>query len=154
MAVFTEKPSVTSSNCYYETLKNALILIKLGTNVDLTIDFVTTCSVLNFLLPWQQEDISKLPKTTILRWYFSSKLIPKCCNFSMDCDLAKGFSALVSHYITIDLGSFIVSHKSKIFLAMMGTTAPFKPPKQKGAHPSFGNHLMYHFHTGAAPKKW
>jgi hypothetical protein len=33
MAVFIEKPPVTSSNCY-ETIKNASILIKLGTNVD------------------------------------------------------------------------------------------------------------------------
>jgi hypothetical protein len=52
MAVFIEKPPVTSSNCY-ETMKNASILIKLGTTVDWTIAFVTTCSVLNFLLPWQ-----------------------------------------------------------------------------------------------------
>jgi hypothetical protein len=35
MAVFTEKPPVTSSNCY-ETMKNASILIKLGTNVNWT----------------------------------------------------------------------------------------------------------------------
>jgi hypothetical protein len=33
MAVFIEKPHVTSSNCY-ETLKNASMLMKLGTNVD------------------------------------------------------------------------------------------------------------------------
>jgi hypothetical protein len=38
MAVFTEKPPVTSSNCY-ETMKNASILIKLGTNVDWTTAF-------------------------------------------------------------------------------------------------------------------
>jgi hypothetical protein len=31
MAVFIEKPPVTTSN-YYETMKNASILIKLGTN--------------------------------------------------------------------------------------------------------------------------
>jgi hypothetical protein len=33
MAVFIEKPPVTSSNCY-ETMKNASILMKLGKNVD------------------------------------------------------------------------------------------------------------------------
>jgi hypothetical protein len=33
MAVFIEKPTVTSSNCY-ETMKNASILMKLGKNVD------------------------------------------------------------------------------------------------------------------------
>jgi hypothetical protein len=38
---------------------------------------------------------------------------------------------------------------SKNFLAMRGT-APFKPPKQKGAHPSSGNSLMYHFHRSVA----
>jgi hypothetical protein len=51
MAVFIEKPPVTSSNCY-EIMKNASILMKLGTIVDSTITSVTACSVLNFLLPW------------------------------------------------------------------------------------------------------
>jgi hypothetical protein len=74
----------------------------------------------------------KIAKNHYFALIFSSKLIPKCCNFSMDSDIAKGFSALVSHYITIDLGPFIVSHNSKIFLAMMGTTAPFKPPNRRG----------------------
>jgi hypothetical protein len=83
MTVFIEKSPVSSSNCY-KTIQTALILIKLGTNVDWTIDFVTTCSVLNFLLLWQRVDISKLPKVTILRRVFPSKLISKCCNFSMD----------------------------------------------------------------------
>jgi hypothetical protein len=64
MAVFIEKPPVTSSNCH-ETMKTALILIKLGTDVEWIIAFVATCSVLNFLLPWQRGDISKLPKITI-----------------------------------------------------------------------------------------
>jgi hypothetical protein len=49
MSVFIEKSSFTSSNRY----KTASILIKLGTNVDWTIALVTTCSGLNFLLPWQ-----------------------------------------------------------------------------------------------------
>jgi hypothetical protein len=35
-------------------LKTASILIKLGTSIDWTIAFATTCSGLNFLLPWQQ----------------------------------------------------------------------------------------------------
>jgi hypothetical protein len=55
-------------------MKNASILIKLGTNVDWTIAFVTTCSVLDFLLPWQRGDISKLPKITILPRFFPSNL--------------------------------------------------------------------------------
>jgi hypothetical protein len=46
MAVFIEKPD-KCSNCY-ETIKNALILIKLGTNVDWTITFVPACSILKF----------------------------------------------------------------------------------------------------------
>jgi hypothetical protein len=50
------------------------ILIKLGTNVDWTIAFVTTCSVLNFLLPWQRGDISKLPKITICLDFFHQNL--------------------------------------------------------------------------------
>jgi hypothetical protein len=163
MAVFIEKPTVTSSNCY-ETMKNASILIKLnasiliklGTNVDWTIAFVTTlfvcfgfyvtstqyrsyrdvpCSVLNFLLPWQRGDISKMPIITILPWFFPSKFISKCYNFSRDWDSVKGFSALVTRYRRIDLGSFLASQKSKIFLAMRGTSPP--------SNPISGNHLMY-----------
>jgi hypothetical protein len=44
----------------------------------------------------------------------------------------------------IDLGSFLASHKS---------TTPFKPPKQKGAHPPSGNPLMYLLDGGGA-EKW
>jgi hypothetical protein len=69
MAVFIEKPPVTSSNCY-ETMKNDSILMKLGTNVDYTIASVTACSIVNFLLPWQRGDVSKLPKITILHCFF------------------------------------------------------------------------------------
>jgi hypothetical protein len=50
MAIFIEKSPVASSNCY-KTIKNASILIKLGKNVDWTVAFEQTCSVLNFLLP-------------------------------------------------------------------------------------------------------
>jgi hypothetical protein len=43
MAIFIGKSPVTSSNCY-KTIKTASILIKLGTYVNWTIDFVTTSS--------------------------------------------------------------------------------------------------------------
>jgi hypothetical protein len=150
-AVFIEKLTVTSSNCY-ETMKNTSILIKLGTNVDWTIAFVTTCSVLNFLLPWQRGDTSKLSKINILPWFFPSNFISKCCNFSRDSDRVKGFSVLVTRYRRIDLGSFLAFHKSKIFLAIRGTATPFKSPKQTGAHPPSGNPLMYLVDGGRAEK--
>jgi hypothetical protein len=51
----------------------------------------------------------------------------------------------------IDLGSSLASHMSKIFLAMRGTAAPFKPPKQKGMCPS-GNPLMHLLVGGRAEK--
>jgi hypothetical protein len=41
---------------------------------------------------------------------------------------------------------------SKIFLAIRGTAAPFKSPKQKGAHPPSGNHLMCLLVGGRAEK--
>jgi hypothetical protein len=63
------------------------------------------------------------------------------------------FSALVTRYYDRS-GVILASHKSKIVLAMKGTTAPFKTPKQKGAHPPSGNHLMYLLVEGTAPKKW
>jgi hypothetical protein len=59
---------------------------------------------------------------------------------------------LFSVNLMMDLGSFLASHKSKLFLAMQRTTAPFKPPKQKGAHPPYGDPLMYLL-VGAAPFK-
>jgi hypothetical protein len=65
MAVFIEKPP--------ETMKNASILMKLGTNVDYTTASVTACSIVNFLLPWQRGDVSKLPKNTILHCFFPIK---------------------------------------------------------------------------------
>jgi hypothetical protein len=52
MAVFIEKPPVTSSDSY-ETIKDVSIFIKLGTNVDWAKAFVRACSILNFLLTWQ-----------------------------------------------------------------------------------------------------
>jgi hypothetical protein len=76
MAVFIEKSLVTSSNCY-KTIKTASILIKLGTNVDLTIAFVSTCSVLNFLLPWQRGGHLKMAKNHYFALYFSIKIDSK-----------------------------------------------------------------------------
>jgi hypothetical protein len=73
MAVFTEKSPVTSSNCY-NTIKTASILIKPGTNVYWTIAFATTCSGLNFVLPWQRGEISKLPKKIYFALILSIKI--------------------------------------------------------------------------------
>jgi hypothetical protein len=81
----------------------------------------------------------KIAKNHYFALIFSSKLISKCCHFSLHRDRVKGFSALVTRYLMIDLWSFLASHKSKIFLAMRRTPPPFKPPKQKGAHPPTGN---------------
>jgi hypothetical protein len=47
MAVFIEKAPVTSSNCY-ETMKNASILMKLGTNVEWNITSVYSMLHLKF----------------------------------------------------------------------------------------------------------
>jgi hypothetical protein len=59
----------------------------------------------------------------------------------MDRSTVKGFSALVTRYLMIDLGSVLAYHKSKIFLVMRG--APFKALNRKGhilllATPSMG----------------
>jgi hypothetical protein len=72
MAVFIEKLPVTSSNCY-ETMKNASILMKLGTNVDWTIASVTACSILNFLLPWQWGGPLKISKNHNFALFLSIK---------------------------------------------------------------------------------
>jgi hypothetical protein len=99
MDVFIEKPTVTSLNCY-ETMKNISVLMKHGISVDWTIASVTACSIYNFLLPWQQGNFSKLPKSLFCIAFFPSKLISKRCNFSIDWDRVKGFSVLVTLYFT------------------------------------------------------
>jgi hypothetical protein len=129
---------VTSSN-FFKIIKTATILIKLGTNVDWTSAVVTTCSVLNFLIPRQRVDISKLPKNHYFELVFSIKID---FNISLDWDRIKGFSALVTCCIMIELGSFLASYKSRKFLAMRGGCRPFQTPKQKGAHPPSGNPLI------------
>jgi hypothetical protein len=150
MTVFIEKPLVTSSNCY-ETMKNASILIKLGTKVDWTFAFVTTCSVLNLLLPWQRGDSSKLPKITILRWFFPSKLILKCCNFSMDWDRVKGFFFSVGYTLPYNRPGVIFSlSQVQNFLGNEGTTDPLKTPQT--AHPPSGNSLVYFLDGGRRRK--
>jgi hypothetical protein len=128
MAVFLEKPPVTSSNCY-ETIKNASIL-----------KFPVTMAYAGRL------------KITILHYFFPSKLISKCCNFPMHWERVKDFSALVTRYLKIDLRPFLACHMSKIFLAMRGTAAPLQTPKQKGAHSPSANPLMYHCDGGLSRK--
>jgi hypothetical protein len=63
------KPPVSSSN-FYENMTNDLILMKFGTNVDWTISSVTACSILNFLLPWQRGDATKLTKSLFCIVFF------------------------------------------------------------------------------------
>jgi hypothetical protein len=63
---------------------------------------------------------------------------------------SNAFSALVRLYLMIDLGSFLASHKSKIFLAE--TAAPVKPPKQNGGTSPFWQPSNVSFGWGAAPK--
>jgi hypothetical protein len=125
MAVFIEKPPVTSSNCY-KTKINDSILMKLGTNVNWTIPSVTACSILIFLLQWQPGDVSKLRKITIYYIvFFQSKLISKCCNFSMHWGRIKGFSAFVTCYLRIDLMLFLACHMSK------WTICPLQTPQNR-----------------------
>jgi hypothetical protein len=83
-----------------------------------------------------------LPKITILRSSFPSKVISKCCNLSMDWDSVKGFSASITHYIMIDQRSFLTSPK---FSSRLGGLPPLQTPKQKGEYPSSDNRRMYIF---------
>jgi hypothetical protein len=89
---------------------------------------------------------------TILHCFFPSKLSSKCCNFSMNWDRVKGFSALVTSYPKIDLRPFLVCHISKIFLAMnmmKGLPQPSPPlPRNRRGISNSGNPLMYNFDWG------
>jgi hypothetical protein len=116
MTVFIEKSPVTSSN-RYKTIKTASILIKFGTNVYWTNAFVPTYPGLNLLLPWQRGDISNCKNPLFCVEFFHLQLISKCCNFSMDLDRVKCFSAFVTRYLIIDLGLILASQNSNIFLA-------------------------------------
>jgi hypothetical protein len=122
--------------------ENASILMKLGTYVDETIASVTACSIVNFLLLWQRGTFQNCQKTLFCIVFFSSKLISKCCNFSMNWNRVKGFSASVTSYPKINLRPFLACHMSKIFLTMRGNLPPLNPPKHKGAHPPSDNPLM------------
>jgi hypothetical protein len=53
----------------------------------------------------------------------------------------------------MDLGSFLASHKSKIFLAMRGTAAPFKSSQKEGGTSLFWQFRDVSFGWGPAPKK-
>jgi hypothetical protein len=89
----------------------------------------------NFLVTMAMGDISKLPKITILHCFFPSKLISKCCNFSVASDREKGFSALVTCYHTIDLTQFLACQMSKIFWAMWGLGfRPLQTPRNRKGH--------------------
>jgi hypothetical protein len=70
-----------------------------------------------FLVTMATRGHLKIAKNHYFALIFSIKLISKSCNFSMDWGRVKGFSALVTRYLMIDMGSFLASHKSKIFLA-------------------------------------
>jgi hypothetical protein len=152
MAFFIEKSPLTSLNCH-ETMKNASILIKTWHKCWLDHYLCNNMLSLKFPLTMATRRHLKIAKNRYFALIFPSKLISKCCNFSMDWDRVKGFSALVTHYLTINLGSFLASHKSKIFLTMRGSTSPFKPPKQKGHIPLLATPWCT-FLIGAAPKKW
>ena len=152
MPVFSEKPPLTSSDCY-KTMKNASIVIKLGINVDWAIVFQTACSMINFLLPWQRGGVSKLPKTVILHWIFFSKWISNCYTFLIDLLRVKGFSVLVKCYLRIILRPFPASQMSNFFLSDEGGFAPLQTPWQRGAHPPFGTPLTYLFHGGRRRKR-
>jgi hypothetical protein len=108
--------------------------MKLGTNVDQTIVSVTACSVVNFLLPWQRGTSQNWQKSLFCIVFFPSILIPKCCNFSMNRDRAKGFSACVTSYPKIDLKPFLACHMSK-FSWRWGGLPPSSTPPNRGAHP-------------------
>ena len=152
MPVFAEKPPLASSNCH-KTVKNASIVIKLGISVDWSIDFVTACSMLNLLLPWQRGGISKVPKITILHRFFHSKLISKRYYFLLDGVRDKGFSTLITCCLKINQRPFPASHKSKFFLSDEGGQAPLQTPWQRGAHPPSGTPLRYLFDGGRRRKR-
>jgi hypothetical protein len=137
MVVFKDTwlESLTSSNCHV-TINNASIQLKLGTNVIMTISFVTTYSILKFLLPWQQGNISKYPKITILRWI--SKLISKG---SMDWNSVKCFQCWLHVTLRSTWGYF------------KPLTSPKFSSRQEGTHSLPGTPLMDLFDRGWRRKK-
>jgi hypothetical protein len=124
-------------------MENTPILMNLGTNVDLTIAFVTSYSILHFLLPWQWGDISKLPKITI-----SIKNDFKVLQLLIGLRVCKRLFSL-----KVCLKTFLACHLSKIFLEMREATTPLQTRKQKGANSRSGNPLFYLFDRGVVPEK-
>jgi hypothetical protein len=94
----------------------------------------------------------KIGKKHYFALIFSIKIDSKCCNFSMDWDRVKGFLALITSYLMVHLGSFLASHSPKFAWRWGGLPPPFKPPKQKGAHPPSGNPLIILLYRGRRRK--
>ena len=151
LPIFTDKLPVASSNSY-KTMKNAPIVIKLGTNVDWNVAFQKSHKMLNFLLPWQRGGISKLAKILILRWFFSSKLNSKCYNFLMDWVRVKGFSGLIKCYLRSNARPFSAFQKCKIFLGDEGGFRPPSNPLIQGGSPPLKTPLVHRFHWGRRRK--
>jgi hypothetical protein len=150
MVVFIEKPPLISSNCY-EIMKKCF-------NTEETwhkwwLEHSIRNSMLNrkFPVTMARGDVSKLPKITILHCFFPWKLILKCCNFSMNWDRVKGYLASVTSYPKIYLRPFLACDMSKIFLAIRGTAAPFKPQNRR-VHPPSGSLLMHILDRGRRRK--
>jgi hypothetical protein len=97
---------------------------------------------------------SKLRKNHYFAFFFPLKLISKCCNFSMNWDRVKGFSAPVTNYPKIDQRPFLAWHMSKIFLVMRGETAPLQTPQTEGGTSPFWQPPDVPFWWDVAPKKW
>jgi hypothetical protein len=128
MVVVIKKYSVSSSNCY-KTIKTASIPIILGTNVGWTIYLVTTCSVLNFMLPWQRGTSQNCHKSLFHVDCFPSKLILNCCNFLMDWDKVKGFGNTLRYGRSGVIFSLI---QVQTFLGDVGGLPPLQSPQTEG----------------------
>jgi hypothetical protein len=104
LAVYIEKPPVTSLNCY-ETIKDASMFIRLLWIGMLNLKFPVTMVTRGHL---------KIARNHYFAlFFFPSKHILKCCDSSMDWERVKGFSALVTYYLLIDLRFILASNKSK-----------------------------------------
>jgi hypothetical protein len=140
-----------SQNCHRTTS----ILTKRSTNVDWSIAFVVACEIVNFPLTVATMT-SQFAKNHFFCIVLSpSRLISKCCNFSIDWDRVNSFSALVSSYMNlkIDPRLFVACHMSKTFLAMRGGCRNLQTPKSEGGTSSFLQPLDVPFWLGLRQKK-
>jgi hypothetical protein len=140
--VFIEESPVTSSNCN-KTINYASIVIKLDTNVDWTIDFVTTWSFLISCYHGNEGISQNCRKSLFCIVFFSIKIDFKVLQLLNG--LRKSQRLFSVGYTLLCNRSGVICSFSQVqnFLSDEGDCRSPSKPQTEGAHTPYGNLPMY-----------